>query len=93
MIKVLKSGVLLTIQDFGREGYRHLGVSKAGSLDPIAQIIANRLLNNNDNDAVLEITVGLCELEFTCDTVIALHVPICKQPSMDMQFILAGHMQ
>ena len=36
MIKVLKSGVLLTIQDFGREGYRHLGVSKAGSLDPIA---------------------------------------------------------
>ena len=73
MIKVLKSGVQLTIQDFGRAGYRHLGVSKTGSLDPYAQIIANRLLNNNDSDAVLEITVGLCELEFTCDTVVALY--------------------
>jgi allophanate hydrolase/urea carboxylase len=72
MIKVLKPGVQLTIQDFGRTGYRHLGVSKTGSLDPYAQIIANRLLGNKDNDAVLEITVGLCELEFNCNTVIAL---------------------
>ena len=84
MIKVLKSGVLLTIQDFGRDGYRHLGVNKAGSLDPFVQIIANRLLNNNDNDAVLEITVGLCELEFTCDTVIALH-------GADLQATLDGY--
>jgi allophanate hydrolase/urea carboxylase len=89
MIKVLKSGVLLTIQDFGREGYRHLGVSKAGSLDPYAQIIANRLLNNNDNDAVLEITVGLCELEFSCDTVIALH-GADLQATLDGQAIHPG---
>ncbi|MBH0039666.1 biotin-dependent carboxyltransferase family protein [Pseudoalteromonas sp. SWN166] len=89
MIKVLKSGVLLTIQDFGRNGYRHLGVSKAGSLDPFAQIIANRLLNNNDNDAVLEITVGLCELEFTCDTVIALH-GADLQATLDGQAIYPG---
>ncbi|GAA59339.1 allophanate hydrolase subunit 2 [Pseudoalteromonas sp. BSi20652] len=73
MIKVLKSGVQLTIQDFGRVGLRHLGVSKAGSLDPYAQTIANRLLNNNDNEAVLEITLGLCDLLFNCDTVISLY--------------------
>jgi 5-oxoprolinase (ATP-hydrolysing) subunit C len=73
MIKVIKPGVLLTIQDLGRVGYRHLGVSTAGSLDSYAHIIANRLLNNHDNDAVLEVTVGLCELEFNCDTLIALH--------------------
>lgn len=73
MIKVIKPGVQLSIQDLGRTGYRHLGVSKTGSLDPYAQVIANRMINNNDNDAVLEITVGLCELAFLCSTEIALH--------------------
>lgn len=72
MIEVLKSGLQLSIQDLGRDGFRHLGISKAGSLDPYAHIIANRLLNNDDNAAVLEITLGLCELKFHCDTVIAL---------------------
>lgn len=73
MIKVIKSGIQLTIQDLGRVGFRHLGVSRSGSLDAYAHIIANRLVNNHDNDAVLELTVGLCELQFECDTVIALH--------------------
>jgi len=72
MIKVIKSGPLLSIQDFGRNGYRHLGVSQSGSLDPYAQTIANCLLNNDKNAAVLEVTVGLCELAFECNTVIAL---------------------
>lgn len=89
MIKVLKPGVQLTIQDFGRIGYRHLGVSKAGSLDPCAQLIANRLLGNNDNDAVLEVTVGLCELEFNCDTVIAIQ-GADLQAKLDEQPIYPG---
>ncbi|MDC9564255.1 MULTISPECIES: biotin-dependent carboxyltransferase family protein [unclassified Pseudoalteromonas] len=72
MIKVLKPGVQLTIQDGGRCGYRHLGVSQAGCLDPYAQIIANKLVGNKDNEAVLEVTLGLCELQFETDTVIAL---------------------
>lgn len=89
MIRIVKSGVLLTIQDIGRVGFRHLGVSKAGSLDLFAHIVANRLLNNNDGDAVLEITVGLCEFEFTCDTVIALH-GADLQASLDGQKIYPG---
>jgi 5-oxoprolinase (ATP-hydrolysing) subunit C len=85
MIKILKPGVQLTIQDFGRVGYRHLGISTAGSLDPYAQCIANRMLGNHDNDAVLEVTVGLCELQFNCDTAIALqgadlHAQLDNQP-------------
>lgn len=72
MISVIKNGVQITIQDLGRDGFRHLGVSKAGSLDPYGQIIANRLIGNNDSDAVLEVTVGLTELLFNCNTVIAL---------------------
>lgn len=72
MITVLKPGVQLSIQDRGRRGYRHLGVSQAGCLDPYAQIIANKLVGNADNEAVLEVTLGLCELQFEIDTVIAI---------------------
>lgn len=81
---MIKPGIQLTIQDLGRVGYRHLGVSRSGSLDSYAHIIANRLLNNHDNDAVLELTVGLCELQFQCDTVIALH-------GADLKAELDGH--
>ncbi len=41
MIKVIKPGIQLTIQDLGRVGFRHLGVSRSGSLDTYAHIIAN----------------------------------------------------
>ncbi len=72
MITVLKPGPLMSIQDIGRTGFRHLGVAQSGAIDSNAMIIANRLLNNADNDAVIEITLGLAQLKFECDTVIAL---------------------
>lgn len=72
MITVLKPGLLMTIQDRGRTGFRHLGVAQSGAIDSYAMTIANRLLDNDDNDAVIEITLGLAQLQFKCDTVIAL---------------------
>lgn len=72
MITVIKPGLLMSIQDKGRPGFRHLGIAQSGVVDSYAMVIANRLLNNADNDAVLEITLGLAQLKFECDTVIAL---------------------
>jgi len=72
MIEVLKAGLLMSIQDLGRFGFRHLGVSQSGAVDPCAIRLANTLLENNANDAVIEITLGLGKLLFKCDTVIAL---------------------
>lgn len=72
MITVLKPGLLMSIQDQGRCGFRHLGVAQSGVIDSYAMTIANRLLSNDDNDAVIEITLGLAQLKFNCDTVIAL---------------------
>lgn len=72
MITVIKSGPLMSIQDKGRCGFRHLGVAQAGVVDSYAMTIANRLLNNDDHDAVIEITLGLAQLQFNCNTVIAL---------------------
>ncbi|WP_125780311.1 biotin-dependent carboxyltransferase family protein [Pseudoalteromonas rubra] len=72
MLEVIKPGVQLCIQDLGRHGHRHLGVSQSGALDPLAVKIANALLANPLNTAVLEITVGLTQLRFTSATNFAL---------------------
>ncbi|MBD1583215.1 5-oxoprolinase subunit C family protein [Pseudoalteromonas sp. S16_S37] len=65
MLKVIKQGVMASIQDIGRFGYRHYGVCRSGALDPFAVCLANMLLDNPPHHAVIEITIGLAEFEFT----------------------------
>ncbi len=57
-LEVLEVGALVTVQDAGRPGLAHLGVPRAGWLDPPAARLANRLVGNRDDRAVLEVTVG-----------------------------------
>ncbi len=57
-LEVLGVGALVTVQDAGRPGLAHLGVPRAGWLDPPAARLANRLVGNSDDLAVLEVTVG-----------------------------------
>lgn len=57
IIRVLAPGPLTTVQDGGRDGWRHLGVARAGALDVEAAALANRLVGNADNAAVLELTL------------------------------------
>ena len=49
---------LCTVQDRGRFGYAHLGVPRAGVLDHPAAELANRLVGNPVEAAVIETTVG-----------------------------------
>ena len=49
---------LVTVQDRGRIGWAHLGVPRAGALDSEAAALANRLVGNTPDDAVLEVTLG-----------------------------------
>ena len=49
---------LVTVQDRGRVGLAHLGVPRAGVLDRPAAALANRLVGNGPDDAVLEVTLG-----------------------------------
>ncbi|WP_350288390.1 biotin-dependent carboxyltransferase family protein [uncultured Croceitalea sp.] len=72
MLKVLKSGFFTTIQDNGRYGYRDKGVPVSGAMDMVSVSRANRLLENNLNAAVLEITMTGPTLLFENDTYIAL---------------------
>ena len=68
MIKVLNPGLFTTIQDTGRFGLRDKGVPVSGAMDRFAAACVNRLLQNREEAAVMEITMTGPELEFeeTC---------------------------
>jgi antagonist of KipI len=57
MIRVLKSGLLTTVQDLGRLGFAHLGVSPSGAADRFSLRLANLLVGNPENTAALECTL------------------------------------
>ncbi|AUP77580.1 5-oxoprolinase subunit C family protein [Flavivirga eckloniae] len=72
MVKVLKSGLYSTIQDLGRYSYQEYGVPYSGAMDAYAASLANMLLGNDKNAAVMEITMMGPTLEFNCDTGICI---------------------
>ncbi|MFD7711959.1 biotin-dependent carboxyltransferase family protein [Streptomyces sp. NPDC059785] len=61
-LTVVRSGALTTVQDAGRRGHAHLGVPRSGALDAPAMRLANRLLGNEPDAAVLETTLTGCAL-------------------------------
>lgn len=71
-IRILKGGMLTTVQDLGRTGYQSQGFSVAGVMDVRSFKIANLLLDNPENEAVLEMTLIGPTLEFTSATIIAI---------------------
>ena len=72
MVKVLEIGFYSSIQDFGRFGYQQYGVPVSGVMDRKAAAFANSLLGNNEDEAVLELTMLGPTLQFNVNTCIAL---------------------
>lgn len=72
VFRVLKPGLLSTLQDLGRTGYQRLGVSPCGAMDGFALRLANRLVGNPESSASLEITLAGVELEVMRDCEVAL---------------------
>lgn len=64
-LRVLRSNPFALLQDAGRFGVRHLGVTQGGALDWISLRWANWLLGNDLNAAVVEITLG--NLSLCCE--------------------------
>mgnify|MGYP003365280888 CR=1 FL=1 len=89
MLKVLRAGILTTVQDLGRNGYRQLGVSLSGALDIPALRIANLLVGNEENAAALEITLGQFSVEFTRKCWIAMTGAGCHA-ELDGQSLWTG---
>jgi antagonist of KipI len=63
-IQVRSAGFLSSVQDLGRTGFRHSGVSVGGALDSHAMRVASALVGNRDDAAGLEVTLGKLQLRF-----------------------------
>jgi urea carboxylase len=72
-IDVLSPGTQSMVQDYpGRTGYWDIGVPPSGPMDHLSFRLANRIVNNPEGAAALELTVTGPALKFNTDAVIAL---------------------
>jgi biotin-dependent carboxylase-like uncharacterized protein len=61
-LHVRATGASVLVQDLGRPGWAHLGVSRSGALDVPAAGLANRVVGNPAGAACLEVLLGGLEL-------------------------------
>ncbi|MGW0735984.1 5-oxoprolinase subunit C family protein [Streptomyces sp. NPDC002851] len=71
-LAVVRAGALTTVQDLGRPGHAHLGVPRSGTLDRPAGLLANRLVGNAADAALLETTLNGCALRPRCAVTVAV---------------------
>jgi len=71
MIHVLRPGMLTTIQDRGRTGFQKFGVVAGGAADPFAARVANLLVGNDKDAAVIEMALAGPRLHFDRETLVA----------------------
>lgn len=55
---VFETAGISSLQDLGRHGLQNQGIGQCGAMDRLAARVANDLLGNSDNAAVIEITLG-----------------------------------
>ncbi|WP_299335690.1 biotin-dependent carboxyltransferase family protein [uncultured Psychroserpens sp.] len=72
MVEVLKTGFCDTIQDLGRIGYQAYGVPFSGAMDFYSASLANRILGNDNNAAVIESVMFGPKLRFSIATEICI---------------------
>ncbi len=71
-IKIIKAGILDTIQDNGRYGHQHIGVNPTGAMDKYAMQVTNILVGNKPGEAVIEMHFPASVFMFTQAALIAL---------------------
>ncbi len=71
-LKVIKAGILDTIQDMGRYGQQHLGINPAGAMDKYAMQVTNILVGNKPGEATIEMHFPASVFMFTQPALIAL---------------------
>jgi biotin-dependent carboxylase-like uncharacterized protein len=69
-LTVLATGPLSTVQDQGRPGRAALGIGRSGACDRASAALANRLVGNPADAALLEVTFGGLVLRAESDLVV-----------------------
>jgi antagonist of KipI len=72
VIEVYAPGLLTTVQDLGREGFGPMGVSPSGAADAIALRVGNRLVENAEGSAALEMALLGGTFDFPEGAIVAL---------------------
>lgn len=72
-VRVVRAGLLTTVQDLGRYGRQHLGIVPCGAMDQVAHRVANALVGNPGTAPTLECTVLGPELLFARDSLVAMY--------------------
>jgi len=57
-LEILSTGPMALVEDLGRPGMAHMGVSRSGAADRRAHSLANRLVANPSERATVEVTFG-----------------------------------
>lgn len=71
-MKIIKAGVMDTIQDLGRYGYQHLGINPGGAMDTFSMQVVNLLVGNKHNEAVIEMHFPAATFLFDEDCIVAI---------------------
>ena len=71
MLKILKPGLLTTVQDLGRPGFQQYGIVVGGALDGFAARALNLCVGNDDNAALLEMAQTGPDVVFARDALVA----------------------
>jgi len=76
--EVIKSGIFTLLQDRGRFGLTHLGVSNSGVMDEYASLMAHKILSNSLEDNLLVVVFGNIELKAHGNTVMSVTGAKCE---------------
>ena len=71
-LTVIKAGLQTTVQDLGRNGFAHLGISGSGAADPYSLRLGNLLVGNLEDEAGLEMTLVGGKYQFGRDAFVSL---------------------
>lgn len=72
VFEVVEGGIHTTIQDLGRYGYQKYGMPPSGAMDRFSAVIANALVGNDPDRAVLELTLAGPKLRALADVSVAI---------------------
>lgn len=71
-IRIIKAGILDTVQDPGRYGFQNLGINPGGVMDRFSSQVVNGLVGNDESDALIEMHFPAAAILFNQDTMVAV---------------------
>jgi biotin-dependent carboxylase-like uncharacterized protein len=86
MIEIIAPGPYAALQDGGRAGLRHLGISASGAADRASHRLANALVGNRSECATIEILAGGLAVRLTAAATVAItgaRCPVPERPDLD----------